>query len=213
MYFWRGTLCLKRYFNEGESMLYQVKDYTYLLGMKGFSERLLINHFILYQGYVKNTNMMMETLERLATEGRAHTIEYAEIKRRMGWEFDGMRLHELYFENLGEHCMMSSQSPLVKKMAEDFGSYKAWEEDFKITASMRGIGWAVLYQDNRTGTLNNFWIEEHHIGHPADRTALLVFDAWEHAYMLDYGLKRNEYIEVFFNNIDWDIVAKRSVCN
>ena len=193
-------------------MSYQVKDYTGLIGMKGFSEKLLKNHFTLYQGYVKNTNKIMETLERLLAEGRANTAEYSELKRRLGWEFDGMRLHELYFENLGGRGNIQGKMGLIQKIVENFGSYEAWEEDFKATASIRGIGWAVLYQDNQTGTLNNFWIDEHHIGHPVNRTPLLVLDAWEHAYILDYGLKRADYINVFFENIDWDVVARRGTC-
>ena len=193
-------------------MSYQVKDYTGLIGMKGFSEKLLKNHFTLYQGYVKNTNKIMETLERLLAEGRANTAEYSELKRRLGWEFDGMRLHELYFENLGGRGNIQGKMGLIQKIVENFGSSEAWEEDFKATASIRGIGWAVLYQDNQTGTLNNFWIDEHHIGHPVNRTPLLVLDAWEHAYILDYGLKRADYINVFFENIDWDVVARRGTC-
>lgn len=190
-------------------MTYQVKDYTGLIGMQGFSEKLLRNHFVLYQGYVKNTNKIMETLERLLAEGRTNTAEYSELKRRLAWEFNGMRLHELYFENLGGRGIIQGKTALMKKIVENFGSYEAWEEDFKATAGIRGVGWAVLYQDNSTGTLNNFWIDEHHIGHPVNRRALLVLDAWEHAYMLDYGLKRAEYIKVFFENIDWDVVARR----
>jgi len=193
-------------------MTYEVKDYTWLIGMKGFSEKLLKNHFVLYQGYVKNTNKITETLARLLAEGRANTAEYSELKRRLGWEFDGMRLHELYFENLGGQGVINGKVALIEKLAENFGSYDAWEEDFKATATIRGIGWAVLYQDNRTGALNNFWIDEHHIGHPVDRTPLLVLDAWEHAYILDYGLKRADYINAFFENIDWDVVARRRIC-
>jgi len=192
-------------------MSYQAKDYTYLLGMKGFSDQLLKNHFTLYQGYVKNTNKIMEMLDRMLAEDRAETIEFAELKRRMGWEFDGMRLHELYFENLGDRSMMNGKTPFLKKIIEHFGSYAAWEEDFKATAAIRGIGWAVLYQNNCTGSLNNFWVDEHHSGHPVDQTALLVLDAWEHAYMLDYGLKRAEYIEIFFKNIDWNVVVQRGI--
>ena len=191
-------------------MTYQVKDYTGLIGIKGFGEELLNNHFVLYQGYVKNTNKIMETLERLLTEGRANTAEYSELKRRLAWEFDGMRLHELYFENLGGQGSIQGKTGLIEKIVENFGSYEAWEADFKATAGIRGVGWAVLYQDNNTGTLNNFWIDEHHIGHPINRTPLLVLDAWEHAYILDYGLKRADYLEAFFKNIDWGIVALRS---
>lgn len=193
-------------------MPYQAKDYTWLIGIKGFSEKLLRNHFTLYQGYVKNTNKIVETLERLLAAGRANTVEYSELKRRLAWEFDGMRLHELYFENLGGRGVAKGKTRLMETIVRNFGSYEAWEEDFKATASIRGIGWAVLYQDNSTGTLNNFWIDEHHIGHPVDRKALLVLDAWEHAYLLDYGLKRGEYINVFFENIDWDVVGQRAMC-
>lgn len=190
-------------------MSYQAQDYGYLLGMQGFGEALLKNHFTLYDGYVKNTNKIMGCLEGLLAEGQADTLEYAGLKRRLGWEYDGMRLHELYFENLGGQGVISSDSPLVKKLAEDFGSYEAWEEDFKATACMRGVGWAILYQDTRDGRLNNFWIDEHHIGHPVDRTPVLVLDAWEHAYMIDYGLERTEYMQNFFKNINWNVVAKR----
>lgn len=193
-------------------MSYQVKEYTGLIGMKGFSEKLLNNHFVLYQGYVKNTNKIIETLERLLAEGRANTAEYSELKRRLAWEFDGMRLHEFYFENLGGGGNIHGKTGLIEKIVENFRSYEAWEEDFKATAGIRGVGWAVLYQDKSTGTLNNFWIDEHHIGHPVNRTPLLVLDAWEHAYILDYGLKRADYIKAFFENIDWDIVAEREKC-
>jgi len=190
-------------------MSYQAKDYSDLLGMQGFSDTLLKNHFTLYNGYVKNTNQIVESLTRSLAEGQADSIEYAGLKRRLGWETDGMRLHELYFENLGGQSALSLGSPLVEKLEKYFGSYEAWEEDFKATASIRGVGWAILYQDNTNGTLNNFWIDEHHIGHPVDRNPLLVLDAWEHSYMLDYGLKRPAYIENFFKNIDWTVVVKR----
>lgn len=190
-------------------MEYQVKDFSGLIGMNGFSEALLKNHFALYEGYVKNTNKVTETLAKMLDSDKAGTIEFAELKRRQGWEFDGMRLHELYFENLGGNGAFNPTGALAKLLTEHFGSFEAWKEDFLATASMRGIGWAVLYRDNRTGHLNNFWIDEHHIGHPVDRTPLLVIDAWEHAYMLHYGLRRAEYLETCFGNINWAVVEGR----
>jgi Fe-Mn family superoxide dismutase len=190
-------------------MSYQSQDYGYLLGMQGFSEALLHNHFALYNGYVRNTNKIAASLEGLVAEGQVDSLDYAGLMRRLGREYNGMRLHELYFENLGGQGRISLDSPLVEKLAEDFGSYEAWEEDFKTTASMRGIGWAVLYQDNNNGRLNNCWIDEHQVGHSLDRKPLLVLDAWEHSYMLDYGLRRPEYLENFFKNINWNVVTKR----
>jgi superoxide dismutase, Fe-Mn family len=190
-------------------MAYTAKDYSKLIGMAGFSETLLKNHFTLYQGYVTNTNKVLDGLALLAKEGKAGTPEYAEMKRRLGWEFDGMRLHEYYFENLGGKAPLSSSGKLAKKMIESFGSVDAWEKDFRATGALRGIGWAVLYEDPASGGLINFWINEHDGGHPAGARPLLVMDVFEHAFLTDYGLKRADYIEAFFKNIDWAAVEAR----
>ncbi|WP_312421599.1 superoxide dismutase [Anaerospora hongkongensis] len=190
-------------------MVYKVKDYSHLLGMEGFSNRLLKNHFTLYEGYVKNTNLLLSTLEELIAEGKGSTPEYAELKRRLGWEYDGMRLHEYYFANLGGNGEVDDECHLVERIEANFGSLALWQADFIATGMMRGVGWAVLYRDNATGRLINFWINEHDTGHPSGGSALLVMDVWEHAYMLDYGLNRRDYIDAFFRNLDWNIVDQR----
>ncbi len=190
-------------------MAYAAKDYSKLIGMEGFSETLLKNHFALYQGYVTNTNKVMETLETMLKDGKIGTPEYAELKRRLGWEFNGMRLHEFYFDNLGGKAPLDKNGACAKKLATAFGSYEAWEKDFKATGAMRGIGWTVLYQDNVTKKLFNIWVNEHDVSHPAGCTPILVMDVFEHAFMVDYGLKRADYIEAFFKNIDWDVVSSR----
>jgi Fe-Mn family superoxide dismutase len=190
-------------------MTYQAKDYNSLLGMAGFSETLLKNHFTLYQGYVTNTNKVADILSTMLKEGKTATPEYAELKRRMGWEFNGMRLHEYYFDNLGGKNPVDKNSNFSKKVAQSFGSYETWEQDFRATGAMRGIGWVVLYQDNATGWLFNQWINEHDTGHFAGCTPILVMDVFEHAFMIDYGLKRADYIGSFFKNINWEAVEKR----
>jgi len=120
-----------------------------------------------------------------------------------------MRLHEYYFENLGGKAVLDKNSKLSKKMAEDFSSYEAWEKEFKAVGAMRGIGWTVLYQDSSTGKLINFWINEHDVGHPTGCTPILILDVFEHAFMIDYGLKKADYIEAFFKNIDWKAADAR----
>jgi len=192
-----------------EKMAYTAKDYGKLLGMEGLSDTLLKNHFTLYQGYVTNTNKLVDTLSQMVKEGKAGTPEYAELKRRFGWEFNGMRLHEYYFENLGGKGAMDKNGKLAKKMAEVFGSYEDWEKDFKGVGSMRGIGWVVLYQDNVSGKLFNCWINEHDGGHLAGCTPILILDVFEHAFMIDYGLKKADYIAAFFKNIDWKAAEGR----
>jgi Fe-Mn family superoxide dismutase len=191
-------------------MPYAPQDFSSLLGMPGFSNQLLENHFKLYQGYVTNTNKLTEMLAALATDGKGATPEYAELKRRFGWEFNGMRLHELYFGNMSASAAaVDAGSALAKKITEDFGSHDAWMADFKATSAMRGIGWTILYLDRQANRLFNVWINEHDVGHLAGGIPLLILDVFEHAYMIDYGLNRADYIGAFFKVADWAEVAKR----
>jgi len=189
--------------------MYTAKDYSKLIGTQGFSEPLLKNHFTLYQGYVTNTNKIIELLAQMLKEDRGSTPEWAELKRRMGWEFNGMRLPGYYFENLGGKAALNKDGKLAKKMAEDFGSYENWEKAFNAVSTIRGVGWTVLYQDVASGRLINFWINEHDVGHPAGCNPILILDVFEHAFMIDYGLKRADYIASFFRNIDWSVVEGR----
>ena len=190
-------------------MTYQAKDYTSLIGMEGFSQTLLQNHFTLYQGYVTNTNKLSDLLTGMLKEDKAGTPEYSELKRRFGFEFNGMRLHEYYFENLGGKAPLEKSGTLAQKLADAYGSYDAWEKDFRATGAIRGIGWVVLYQDNVSGWLFNQWINEHEVGHMAGCRPILVMDVFEHAFMTDYGLKRADYIAAFFQNINWKVVEGR----
>jgi superoxide dismutase, Fe-Mn family len=190
-------------------MAYEAKDYSKLLGMQGFSDTLLNNHFTLYKGYVTNTNKVLDTLAAMVKEGKTGAYEFAELKRRLGWEFNGMRLHEYYFENLGGKASLDQVGKLGKLIAANFGNYDTWLQDFKATAAMRGIGWAILYQDVTGGKLFNQWINEHDGGHPAGCQPLLVLDVFEHAYMIDYQLKRADYLEAFIKNINWTATESR----
>lgn len=191
------------------AFMYEAKDYSALIGMQGFSETLLKNHFTLYQGYVNNTNKLLELIGDLTKAGKTSSPEFAELRRRFGWEFNGMRLHEYYFENLGGNGKLNPSSSLAQKLAKEYGSVEAWEADFRAVGALRGIGWVVLYQDDSTGRLFNTWINEHDVGHLSGCRPLLIMDVFEHAFMIDYGLKRADYIQAFFSNINWQVVEKR----
>ena len=190
-------------------MPYVAKDFGALVGMDGFSEALLKNHFALYQGYVTNTNKLSDLIGRILAEGKTGSPEYAELKRRFGWEWNGMRLHEFYFENLGGKGVLDPASKLGKAVAAEFGSVEKWEADFRAAGAMRGIGWVVLYQDRLGGRLFNQWVNEHDVGNPAGAVPILVMDVFEHAFMVDYGLKRADYIAAFFRNVNWKAAEAR----
>jgi Fe-Mn family superoxide dismutase len=191
-------------------MSYEAKNFDNLLGIEGLSDGLLNNHFGLYAGYVANTNKLIEEIEKYQKEGTTAAPQYAELKRRFGWEFDGMRLHELYFGNLTkEKAKFGEDSILGVQMKKDFGSFENWKKDFLATGVMRGIGWAVLYFDFSAQKLFNVWIGEHDSGHLAGAFPVLVMDVFEHAYMLDYGTKKADYISAFMNAIDWKVLNDR----
>ncbi len=191
-------------------MAYENKNFDHLLGLTGFSDTLLKNHFTLYQGYVTNTNKLFDLINGMVKEGKVSTPEFAELKRRFGWEFNGMRLHELYFGNLAKSGkVLAKESALMKKIVADFGSYENWEKEMRAITAMRGIGWGVLCYDISTGRLFNTWINEHDVGHLSTCAPILVIDVFEHAYITDYGIKRADYLEALFKVLNWEEASRR----
>jgi superoxide dismutase, Fe-Mn family len=189
-------------------MAYAARSWS--LDLKGLSKAQLDVHFALYQGYVTNTNRLNETIAAMIKDGKGNTPDCAEMKRRLGFEYNGMVLHEYYFDNLGATAPLSQGAALYKKISEGYGSYETWEADFKNTGLMRGIGWAILYEDPGTKALSNHWISDHEVGHIAGFKPILVMDVWEHAYTVDFkATERAKYIDAFMANVNWDMVAKR----
>lgn len=186
---------------------YEPKNFSSLIGTPGFSDTLLNNHFILYQGYVKNVNVLIEKLSAV----QLGTPECSELQRRFGWEWNGMRLHELYFGNMAKNSTAPVQdSELAQSIMRIYGSHENWEKDFRAVGGMRGIGWVVMYYDRTADRLFNIWVSDHAENHLTGATPLLVMDMWEHAFMIDYGLKKADYVDAFVKAIDWNVVGERS---
>lgn len=193
--------------NKGENTPFIAKEFPHLSKMPGWNQDLLQMHLKLYQGYVKNSNELEETIKQLSLNGKSKSYEFGALKRRFAWEFDGMRLHELYFENLGNTS--SPSQALTKALEENFGSFNSWKTDFIGTGLIRGIGWAILYQDPNTKKLYNTWINEHDTGHLLLSNPILIMDVFEHAYITQFGIDKAKYIDLFFQSINWDEVNKR----
>lgn len=186
-------------------MAFEAMNFENLLGLAGFSDNALKLHFTLYQGYVANANKLLGLLD----SKESGTPEYSELQRRLGWEFNGMRLHELFFESLSKQQAALKEGKLLKEIGRIYGSFENWRKNFAAVGMMRGIGWVVLYYDKKSGKLFNAWVNEHDVGHFAGCEPLLVMDAFEHAFIPDYGLKKADYIEAFLKAVDWSVVEKR----
>jgi Fe-Mn family superoxide dismutase len=186
-----------------------------LSGLKGISDETLEMHFKLYEGYVKETNKLTEKISDFLKDGRVDQEEmpaYSELTRRLGFEYNGMVLHEYYFGNMKKEGTgdPSKASSFFKTAETSFGSYETWKADFVSVGKMRGVGWAICYENPANGRLSNHWITLHEVGNVSGFTPVLVMDVWEHAFLLDYKpADRPKYIEAFFSNIDWDAVEQR----
>ncbi len=192
-------------------MVYEVHSGLRPGKLTGISEEQIAQHWRLYEGYVANTNALREELQTLRRTGKSGTPVYADRRRRLGFEYNGMVLHEYYFGNLKARVSeLSGTSALKKALTGQFGSFDAFKEDFVNTGATRSVGWAILYLDPGTDTLNNHFVQLHEEGNVAGFLPILVMDVWEHAYMVDYGASgRSEYIKAFFGNVNWEIVEKR----
>lgn len=194
--------------------MYKAKEFN-LSGLKGISDQTLEMHFKLYEGYVKETNNLQEKISEILKDGKVDQEEmpaYSELKRRLGFEYNGMVLHEYYFGNLkkGGAGQLDAKSSFMKAAASSFGTFDVWKADFAGIGKMRGVGWAICYQDPSNQQLSNHWISLHEIGNVAGYTPVLVMDVWEHAYLLDFKpAERAKYIDAFFANIDWRAVDER----
>jgi superoxide dismutase, Fe-Mn family len=179
--------------------------------LDGISEDQIAQHWQLYEGYVKNVNVLNEHLAELTRKRQFGVVEFQELKRRLGFEYDGMILHEYYFGALKSgQARPDAKLELTKQLKRSFGGFEAWHDQFEAMGKMRGIGWVILYLDPRTKHLNNHWIEEHEHGHPAGYAPILVLDCWEHAYMVDMGAGgRGDYVKAYMRNVDWSAADER----
>jgi Fe-Mn family superoxide dismutase len=193
---------------------YTPKDFSKVRGLTGISDKQLEEHLKLYEGYVKRANALTEKLQGMCAEGKASGADpvYAELTRRLGFEFGGMVNHEYYFANMtpGAQAEPPAGSKLRKAIETSFGKYETWLSDFRGVATMPGIGWAFTFQDPSTGWLSNHFVMMHENNIPAGYRPIVVMDGWEHAFMRDYlATERGKYLDAFLKNVDWEACEKR----
>ncbi len=174
----------------------------------GISEKTIEEHIKLYEGYVKHSNLILEKITELKADAEKNAYALGEINRRFGFEFNGMRNHEVYFSSLEGGAKDHDGSSSIKKaITAEWGSFDAWLTEFKSIALTRGIGWAMLYYDRKDSRLLNAWIDEQHLGQLQDCALILGLDMWEHSFVADYQPSgKKKYVEDFFKNLNWEVI-------
>ena len=189
--------------------MHQAKEFKLEGKLKGISDNQLQQHRdTLYAGYVAKLNLIEDEIKKASTEGTNPTYSpLGELKRQEIFATNGVFLHEAYFGNLG-----GSGGPATGKVAEminaKWGSFDKWLADFKA-AAMAARGWVIMAYSFNDMSIHNYSMDVHDKGSVCNTANLLVLDVYEHAYMIDYGVKRAAYLDAFFQNIDWDVVNER----
>ncbi len=180
--------------------------------LDGISSETIEEHIGLYNGYVKHVNLIAEKIAAYNHDPENNSYAISEMQRRLGFEFGGMRNHEYYFTQLEGGAKALPEGKLRELIERQWGSVEAWKARFEKIAMTRGVGWAMLYHDAHTDQLIVTWVDEQHIGQLADLDIVLALDMWEHSYMRDYvPSKKREYIDAFFRNLNWEVVASRVI--
>lgn len=190
-------------------MTYEPRSFS-IPELEGISTDTIENHLGLYAGYVKHVNLIRDKIEAFSQDPDNNSFAIAEMQRRLGFEFGGMRNHEYYFAQFEGGATALPEGLLPEKLAAQWGSVEAWEARFREIALTRGVGWAMLYHDPQTDQLVQTWVDEQHLGQLADLDIVLALDMWEHSYMRDYrSPEKGQYVDAFFKNLNWEVVASR----
>jgi Fe-Mn family superoxide dismutase len=180
--------------------------------LDGISKESIDMHLGLYAGYVKHVNLIREKITAYGADQDNNGYAIAEMQRRLGFEFCGMRNHEYYFAQFEGGAKELPDGSLKEKIQFQWGSFDAWLERFKQIAMTRGVGWAMLYHDPHTDQLVQTWVDEQQLGQLADVDIILALDMWEHSYLRDYvASDKGQYVEAFFRNLNWEVVNSRLV--
>jgi superoxide dismutase, Fe-Mn family len=190
-------------------MAHEVKKFELEGKLKGISDNQLQQHRdTLYAGYVAKLNVIEEEIKKASTEGANPTYSaIGEMKRQEIFATNGIFLHEAYFGNLGGKGgdPTGKIAELIKKK---WGGLDKWAAEFKASG-MAARGWVVMAYSKNDNDVHLYSMDLHDIGGVWSSTPLLVLDVYEHAYMIDYGVKRAAYLDAFMQNIDWAVVNKR----
>lgn len=171
-------------------------------------ETLEIHYNVLYKGYVENANKTEEKLENARRLQDFKNIKC--LEKDLSFFGSGVILHELFFENMGPAIPTSPNKSLMEQIIKDFGTYEIFKEQFTESSKVvEASGWNLLVWVPRFNKLEILQCEKHQNLTLWGCIPLLVLDMWEHSYFLQYRTNRSEYINAFWNIVNWNSVNRR----
>jgi Fe-Mn family superoxide dismutase len=193
----------------GDDFPYKARHFKNFEKIRVFSDNLIRNHLKIYQDSVASLNTLIKEINSFANSGK-FSLQYYELKRRFSYDFNSVKLHEIYFESVTkDNVYLKEDWEIFKRIKRDFGSFENWKSNFTDLGMIRGVGWVALCYDKLSDKLFNIWIDENFSGILTGCKILLVMDVFEHSYQIDYGIRKKDYISTFIKVIDWRIVEKR----
>ena len=178
--------------------------------MNGISAKTVEEHLKLYTGYVTKFNEINEKLIGLTDDDYAKANQsfsmIRELKVELTFAWGGVVNHEIYFSHLGGRGGMPD-GELMTQIKKDFGSFELFKKDVKATG-IAARGWVWTAWNEREHRLFNYLGDAQNSYPVWGATPIMALDTYEHAYFIDYGVNRGNYIEAFFNNLNWNIVSE-----
>lgn len=191
-------------------MTYQVRTFN-LSGVQGLSKKAIDLHLGLYKTYVEQLNKLLEQSPERAAGAAPLALALDGYNRRFAFEYNGVTLHELFFEQLaGNRRQPKSDSGFADALHQDYGDFGGWKASVEALAKTRGVGWVLTLRERGHERVHNCWIDLHHLSIPANCDVVFALDLWEHAYMLDFTpAQRADYVKIILDNVDWQVVEQR----
>lgn len=189
-------------------MSYQVRSFD-LSGVQGLSKKAIDLHLGLYKTYVEQLNKLLEQSPLANASPAPLTVDG--YNRRFAFEYNGVVLHELFFEQLsGKRDASLTEGEFADALQDSHGGFSGWKSAVETLGKTRGVGWVLAVRERGQARLHTCWIDLHQMVLPANTEVVFALDLWEHAFMIDFTpAQRADYVKTILENTDWSVVERR----
>lgn len=189
-----------------------VSTKPFFLNTETLSNDVKENHLKLYQNYAESFNKISSKLDTVPKEeaNNPSNSDFRRLKMDEQENLNGVKLHELYFANVGDKTSLIRRDSMpFMRLERDWGSFENWQLDFRACGMSATEGWAVCFFEPFKQKYFNVIIEKHNINIPVGAIPVLVVDTWHHAWFKDYLGEKQTYLNAMMKEINWDIIEAR----